>query len=169
MSRSGYCDDIDDVLAHGRWRGMVASAIRGKRGQAFLKEMLAAMDAMPIKRLIADDLEASDAVSCSHWGMFETDSVCAIGAVGKARGVDMSKLDPEDYDTVAGTFGITSVLAQEIVFMNDEAHYWATDDQGYFKKDASGKNYRITPEERFQKMRQWIESQIRKEPAEIAP
>jgi hypothetical protein len=166
MSRSGYCDDIDDVLAHGRWRGMVASAIRGKRGQAFLKEMLAAMDAMPIKRLIADDLETADAVSCSHWGMFETDSVCAIGAVGKARGVDMSKLDPEDYDTVAGTFGIASVLAQEIVYMNDEAHYWATDDHGYFKKDESGKHYRITPEERFQKMRQWIEGCIRKEPAE---
>lgn len=169
MSRSGYCDDIDDVLAYGRWRGMVASAIRGKRGQAFLKEMLAAMDAMPIKRLIADDLETADAVSFSQWGMFEIDSVCAIGAVGKARGVDMSKLDPEDYNTVAGTFGVASVLAQEIVFMNDEAHYWASDDRGYLKTDASGKHYRITPEERFQKMRQWIESQIRKEPVEIAP
>jgi hypothetical protein len=45
MSRSGYSDDLDP-LALGRWRGRVASAMRGKRGQAFLREMLAAMDAM---------------------------------------------------------------------------------------------------------------------------
>ena len=35
MSRSGlYEDDGEDHLAHGRWCGAVASAIRGKRGQA---------------------------------------------------------------------------------------------------------------------------------------
>lgn len=32
MGRHGYTDDCDDVLASGRWRGIVASAIRGKRG-----------------------------------------------------------------------------------------------------------------------------------------
>lgn len=45
MSRSGYCDDGD----YGQWemimwRGAVTSAFRGKRGQAFLKEMLDSRD-----------------------------------------------------------------------------------------------------------------------------
>lgn len=46
MSRSGYSDDIDqwDLIC---WRGAVASAIRGKRGQAFLLEMWKAMTALP--------------------------------------------------------------------------------------------------------------------------
>lgn len=145
MSRSGYVDGYDDDnLQMGRWRGMVASAIRGKRGQAIFKEMLAAMDAMPVKRLVANELEAPDLVPCSHWGLFEATGVCAIGTVGKARGVDMTKLDPENYDAVAATFDIAAPLAQEIVWMNDEAGPW---------KEA--------PEARFIRIRSWVARQIR--------
>lgn len=149
MSRSGYYDDIDDNWAWIRWRGYVASAIRGKRGQSFLREMLAAMDAMPEKKLIANDLEVAD--GC----------VCAIGSVGKARGIDMSALDPENYDAVAATFGINEKLAQEIVFMNDEAFIFETDAKGYIKHDENGKSIYLTPEGRFKKMRAWIVSHIR--------
>jgi hypothetical protein len=149
MSRSGYIDDIDDQWSHIRWRGAVASAMRGKRGQAFLREMLAAMDAMPEKKLIANDLETADG------------AVCAIGSVGKARGVDMREIDPENYSLVAGVFGIAEPMAQEIVFMNDEAFIFETDAKGFIKKDENGKDIRLTPEGRFQKMRAWIASQIR--------
>lgn len=134
MSRSGYSEDCDDDLAAGRWRGRVASAMRGKRGQAFLREMLAALDAMPEKRLVAEVLEGVDG------------AVCAIGSVGKARGIDMSDIDPEDYGKVAATFGIAEPMAQEIVYMNDE--YW---------------DWKITPESRFEKVRAWIVSSIKAE------
>lgn len=126
MSRSGYIDDLDQ-LELGRWRGRVASAIRGKRGQEFLRELLAALDALPNRRLITGTLETSG-------------DVCAIGAVGKARGIDMSKFDPDDGETIAAKFGIASVLALEIVYMNDEAF------DGYWCK---------TPEKRFIKMSEW--------------
>lgn len=115
-----------------RWSGAVASAFKGKRGQAFLKEMLAALDALPEKRLIENDLEQIDG------------AVCALGAVGKARGVDMKKVDPEDHHRVAATFSIPHALACEIMFTNDEGFGW-----------------RITPEERFIRMRAWIETKIR--------
>ncbi len=149
MSRSGYVDDVDDALQFGRWRGVVASTIRSKRGQAFLWEMLAALDAMPIKRLVANELETPDLVPCSHWGLYEAESVCAIGAVGKVRGVDMKAIDPDDYSTVAGKFGIAEPMAQEIVWINDEAG-----------------NYRETPEDRFIRVRHWVAIQIR-EPAPL--
>lgn len=148
MSRSGYSDDFDDHWSLVMWRGAVTSALKGRRGQAFLKEMLAAMDAMPAKRLAAHELAASDLVTCSHWGLFEAESVCAIGSVGKLRGVDMDRLDPEDYSSVAGAFGIAQAMAQEIVFMNDEAG-----------------NHKETPEDRFARMRKWIDSEIRTAPA----
>ncbi|CAB3928210.1 hypothetical protein LMG26858_06175 [Achromobacter anxifer] len=109
MSRSGYVeDDGDDILALGRWRGRVASALRGKRGQCFLRELAASLDAMTEKRLIAHELMAD--------GQF-----CTLGVLGANRGIDLAKLDPENYDQVAAAFGIASCMAQEIVYENDEA------------------------------------------------
>lgn len=131
MSRSGYTDDIDDQWQFIRWRGAVKSAIRGKRGQTFLREMRDAMDALPEKKLIAAELEAGG-------------EVCAIGSVGRVRGIDMNNIDPEDYSTVAGTFGIAEALAQEIVWLNDEAGPPSE-----------------TPEQRFERMRKWVASRLR--------
>ena len=129
MSRANYSEDLDqwDFI---RWRGQVARATRGKRGQQFLRDLLAALDAMPDKRLIRDDLET------------EEGEVCAIGALGKARGIDMKALDPEEPETVAATFNIAQQLAREVAYMNDE----------YFDRE--------TPDERYVKMRTWIEKQI---------
>lgn len=106
MSRSGYSDDCDG-WALIRWRGAVSSALRGHRGQAFLKELLHALDAMPQKRLIADDLEAGG-------------EVCALGCIGHSRGIDMANIDPYDSETVASTFGIASAMAREIMYQNDD-------------------------------------------------
>ena len=131
MSRSGYTDGSDDNWQLIKWRGQVASSIRGSRGQAFLREMLAAMDALPVKELIAHDLDRNGAV-------------CAIGSLGRARGIDMSSIDPEDYDRVAGVFGVAPQLAQEVVYMNDEGTYRTE-----------------TPYQRFERMRSWIVANIK--------
>ncbi len=130
MSRSDYSDDCDqwDLI---RYRGAVKSAIRGARGQAFLREMLAALDALPEKKLIAGELEDGNAV-------------CAIGAVGKARGIDMTELDPDDSWRVAATFGIADALVREIAFENDDDFGWSQE----------------TPEARFMRVRRWIETQL---------
>lgn len=132
MSRSGYSDDYGSEWDLICWRGAVASAVRGKRGQAFLRETLAVLDGMGQKRLIRNDLTD---------GMGE---VCAIGSVGLSRGVDMSELDPEDRDAVALAFGISPALAAEVMWMNDE---WFGDN--------------TTPEQRHGKMREWVKGLIR--------
>lgn len=130
MSRSGYIDDYDDDLQLGRWRGMVASATRGKRGQKLFRDLLAALDAMPEKALITEELEADG-------------NVCALGALGLQRDIDMANLDPEEPEHVAAAFDIATCLAQEIVYMNDE---WG------------GRNE--TPEQRWARMRGWVSKQI---------
>lgn len=130
MSRSNYSEDTDDYLAYGRWRGVVKSSIRGKRGQAFLKDLVAALEAMPVKRLIQDELEKD--------GEF-----CAIGVLGKTRGIDMSRLDPEDADCVAEKFGIAAPLVREIVYLNDE--------------DMRNS----TPEKRYEMMLEWARGQLK--------
>jgi hypothetical protein len=131
MSRSGYSFDYDgDDLV--MYRGQVASAIRGRRGQRLLVDLVKALDALPAKRLITEELESEG-------------EVCALGAVGRLRGVDMSRLDPEDPDAVAGAFDIATQLAREVTYINDE--------EGFRGE---------TPEERFKRVRAWAEAQIRK-------
>lgn len=134
MSRSGYTEDIEDSFELGRWRGVVASAIRGKRGQAFLREMIEALDAMPEKRLIAHELTCQSPAGVYQFAA--PDQVCAIGSVGARRKIDMGRLDPEDHDTLAGVFGIASPLVQEIEWVNDD---WDN----------------TTPEQRWVRVRRW--------------
>lgn len=138
MSRAQYQDDFDDPLELGRWRAQVASATRGRRGQAFLRETLAALDAMPVKRLVLGELQ-------------EDGEVCTIGATLAARGVDASAVDPEDYEAVAKVAGIAEPLAREIEYYNDEGCCWPADNE--------------TPEQRWKRMRAWVASQITDFPA----
>lgn len=137
MSRSGYTDDG----YHALWRGQVASAMRGKRGQKFFRDLIDALDALPEKRLITDDL-------------IKEGEVCALGALGLKRGIDMTHLDPEDPERIGRAFDIAHQLAAETVYMNDEAFCWTY---------VSGSRTKVTPEERWQRMRKWAEANIRKE------
>lgn len=141
MSRSGYSDDIEDPLALARWRSAVRSAMYGRRGQAALKEMLAALDALPEKRLIREELELDEGMPFHRRG-----DVCALGALGKARGMDLSNLDPEDTETVAGAFNLADAMTREIVWVNDEAG-----------------GSRETPEQRFKRVYAWVFGAIRSE------
>lgn len=110
MSRSGlFEDDGEDPLAHGRWRGAVASAIRGKRGQAFLRELAEALDAMPQKWLVAGELQSEDGCNCT------------LGVIASKRGLDVTSMDIDDYDFIAGSLGVNAKIAQEIMWENDEA------------------------------------------------
>ena len=181
MSRSGYSDDEGEPGQFAMWSGQVASAIRGKRGQAFLREMAEAMDAMPDKRLIAHDLRQSVEVgpspserwagvrgsgkvdelrieSCAaaayHTGAPPLANVCAIGTVGERRGMPLETLDPMDPESIAHAFGIAHQLVSEIEYMNDEAFdsVW---------NPITHTSRPITPEESWTRMRAWVASQIR--------
>lgn len=139
MSRAGYTDDDSSEYPRALWRGAVMSSIRGKRGQALLKELVAALDAMPVKALIAHEL-VSDG------------GVCALGAVALARGQDVSWVDPEAYEVVAKQFNIAEPLAREIEYENDEGQDWREE----------GKE---TPETRWHRMRAWAVDHITSKPA----
>ena len=133
MSRSGYSDDLDQGALN-IYRANVYRSVHGKRGQAFLREMLAALDSMPVKELVADHIVRDDK------------NVCAIGSVALARQMDVAGLDVYDQGEVAKRFGIARCLAAEIAFEND-------DDFGR----TSGNE---TPAQRWTRMRRWVADQI---------
>lgn len=138
MSRSGYYDGWGDEWALIRWRGAVASALRGRRGQAFLRELRDALDELPEQKLIAGALEKDGCV-------------CALGAVGRKRGLpNMDEIDPEDREKIAQTFGIAEAMAAEIMYENDEGEIF---------------RFNETTEEidarRFRRLREWVDGHIR--------
>jgi hypothetical protein len=136
MSRSGYSDDLDNWSLI-RWRGRVASAARGARGQAFFRGLVAALDAMPARRLIAEAFESDD-----------TGEVCALGALAKQRGVPVAPYvnDYDDYDYAAlgAAFDISPCLAREVMYENDEGGHW-----------------KETPEQRWERVRAWAAKNVR--------
>lgn len=110
MSRSGYSEDLDNWELI-RWRGMVASATRGKRGQLFFKNLVSALESMPDKKLISSALESNE-------------GVCAMGALAQHQKIDVKNIDPMQSDQVASLFDIAPCLAQEVAYENDEV-YWS--------------------------------------------
>ena len=135
MSRSGYTDDCEHTGALNLYRANVDRSILSKRGQAFLREMVAALDAMPVKELVAEEI------------VRDSEHVCAMGAVALARGLNVSELEVDDGEAVGRTFGISRVLACEIAYENDERGAWT--------------GTKETPAERWTRMRKWASDQLR--------
>ncbi len=166
MSRHGYTDDNDDPLAHGRWRGAVRSAIEGRRGQAMLRELLAALDAMPVKEQHPDSFATPE-------GEF-----CALGALGAARGMSLAGLEDCDRDEVGRLFGIAPALAAEVMYLNDEwlvgTHQWVDvvicgpmrpfGPRGSWRSETHERSVRVVdpdhPAKRWAAMRAWVAKQI---------
>lgn len=163
MSRHGYVEfDGDDPLAEGRWRGALKSALRGKRGQAFFRELIEALDAMPEKALAVHSFTRNG-------------EVCALGSIALKRGIDVSEFEPGeggndwddeiDHDALAKLFGVAPILVREIMFENDDCDQWHWEDTGEVTHGVtygSKRKYRThdTPAERWQRMRKWAASRL---------
>lgn len=137
MSRSGYSDDCENLAM---WRGVIASATRGKRGQAFFRALVEALDAMPNKRLVEGELQTDEG------------EVCALGCLGRHRGLALANVDPEEnWETLGELFGIAPQLAQEVMYVNDE-------------------QFRVSgPEARWRIVRDWAARQIVPVASELEP
>ena len=135
MNRVNYQEDATpwEFL---RYRGAVLSAIKGKRGQKLLKDLLEAFDSMQIKELVANELQGES-------------GVCTLGCIAKAKGMDWSNWNDFKSDIISKELNIAKSLVNEIAFENDEICY--------FDKDSEK-----TRKKRWQKMRTWVERKITK-------
>ena len=86
MSRSGYSDNCDNVQL---WRSAVKRAMTGYRGQAFLRKLRTALDAMPVKRLITNEIANEAGEVCAHGWMSKSSKTQVLSAwlrAGRAVG-----------------------------------------------------------------------------------
>lgn len=137
MSRVTYNEDYQWGWI--QWAGAAKKAIYGRPGQTFLKELKEALLALPEKKLIADEF------------MTAQGEVCALGAVAKARGIDMTGIDIDDSvaDIAKAKLGCTFTLAWEIMAQNDDGgspYFWDAD--------------KWTPEQRYEHVLHWVERHI---------
>lgn len=114
MNRSGYDDCSGDDWGYWSYRGRVERTLRGRRSQAFLRELRDALDAMPVKELASHVMREADGCSC------------ALDAVAVARGIEwpphiMANAEYGDdvSHSVGAQLGITRTLAAEIMGEND--------------------------------------------------
>jgi hypothetical protein len=115
MTRLYYYDDDLDYFQEGLIAGALRSAIRGKRGQQFLRDLVQALDALPSPELAAGALEDEKTGCC-----------CAFGAVRRFRGADAVPLwfhpMEEDMtpDNLAEPFNVSKTLAWAVVQANED-------------------------------------------------
>jgi hypothetical protein len=131
--RINYSDDEDFPGQFQIWQANCRRSLQGKRGQQELRELEAALLALPEKRLIHGALQDDEG------------GVCAIACYGKHKGLDLSKFDPEyESDEVGIAAGMPKLVAWKVVELND-------------MQLAD----RYTPEERYEAVLWWVREQIR--------
>jgi hypothetical protein len=97
---------------------------------------VAALDAMPAKRLVAGEIETTDG------------EVCALGSLARVRGLALERDDAHYHNILGDKFDIASQLAQEVMFENDEGGPYGGE----------------TPERRWERVRKWAGEQIKATP-----
>lgn len=144
MSRFSNCDDEEEFA--GQFALQMANderSLKGRKGQQSLRDLEAALLALPEKRLI-------------NSGLVNTNGeVCAMGALARYRGVDlpaphMDEYWGEDYSDLTGPLAVKlrvpDPVARRIAWLNDEgfSQCWRP----------------ITEEQRYEEMLSWVRSQI---------
>lgn len=160
--RIGYSEDEQFPGQFGLWQANCARQLLGKKGQTALKELEAALLALPSKRLIADQLVS------------ENGDVCAIGALALHKGATTAQLAEEDdeaMEDVGESFGLPRLVAWKVVEYND------VDLESYSIRAPGPNQYghsyhpgyslvvSVTPEERYEYMLNWVRALLAKEAA----
>jgi hypothetical protein len=146
MSRSSYSDDWGDEFPGQMelFRANVERSIKGKAGQARLRELRDALVALPVKELHP---------SIFADGTAEAPKVCGLGAwaLAKAGGNPdaahaMVPGDADDYETAVAlkSHGWPKLVVLEAVYENDE----------------SWRSMRETPAERYHRILAWVNENL---------
>lgn len=150
--RINCSEDEDRPGQFALWEANCRRSLKGKPGQAALRDFEAALLALPEKRLIRDLLVDDDG------------GVCAIGCYARHKGVDLSRFDPEDEsDEVGIAAGMPRLVAWQVVALNDLYlnKVWEVADGPLGRHEA---HYRhglahirdMTPEERYERVLAWV-------------
>lgn len=160
--RINFCDDEERPGQFALWDANCQRSLKGKAGQQALRDLEAALLALPEKRLIHGLLED------------EHGAVCAVGAYAKHKGLDLSKFDPEDEsDAVGVKAGMPRLVAWKVVALNDieiDDYYRTVEGpemhhgHGDYWPRGVWQRVQYTPEERYEKVLAWVRANLEPKP-----
>jgi hypothetical protein len=159
MSRIGYSEEEDYPGQFGLWQANCSRSLRGARGQAALRELEAALLALPEKRLIAGELQNAEG------------EVCAVGALKKYRGITETNADPNrDMEEVGVELEMPRLVAWKVVYLNDieiDGHYEILEGAVQSRYENVLRQFvPPTPEDRYKRVLAWVQGQLKGEPRE---
>jgi hypothetical protein len=136
--RISYTDQEYFPGQFGLWQGNCNRSLMGRGGQKSLRELEAALLALPDKRLVSGEFDNGE-------------DVCAIGALARHRRI-VPKSDPEsEMEEVGVECGMPRLVAWKVVEVNDT----------YFDfRYEGGERVAYTPEERYSKVLEWVQLQL---------
>jgi hypothetical protein len=153
--RINYSDEEDYPGQFHLFQANCARSLCGKAGQAALRELEAALLALPTKRLIAGKLA-------------EQGDVCAIGALALYKGDTEAALEQHDeeyMEDVGEAYGLPRLVAWKVVEAND------VDNEDYSIRAPGPSEYqwphytpgyqlriKTTPEERYDAVLKWVQA-----------
>jgi hypothetical protein len=169
MSRSGYSDEFGDDFPGqtGLYRANVRRSVRGSAGQARLRELRDALEALPVKAL--------------HDGIFaegtnDHPAVCALGAWALQKTGDTSAAqgivtDPDSDVATADSLaahGWPKLVVFDTIYENDRDEYTYVTVEGPHLSPYAyyghrwPVRYRVdeTPEQRYARVLAWVSEQI---------
>ncbi len=160
MGRSGY-SDYDDYDADAQWAmirhaGARKSALRGRRGQDFLRRLSAALDAMPVKSLIAipgEEGEYADGEAPPGFNRLGTPDgqVCVLGCLALAEGKKPHEIDATDYGGLGAMFNVAPIVVRDLEWENDEQSFTYGD---------PGQESMTEGERRWAYLREWVKRNV---------
>lgn len=155
--RIGYSEDEEYPGQFNLWQANCYRSLQGKAGQAALRELEAALIALPTKRLIAGKL-------------VEHGDVCAIGALALHKGATEEGLEQHDEEYMEGVgmeYGLPKLVAWKVVEANDIDNeeyslYAPGPNANHFYGYVPGYSLRVevTPEQRYDSMLKWVRSML---------
>jgi hypothetical protein len=168
--RIGYSEDEDYPGQFELWQANCRRSLKGRAGQSALRELEAALVALPEKRLIAHKLVSADG------------EVCAIGALARYKGRDLvaetrsqlaeigiDHFDDEiegggEMEEIGMELGMPRLVAWKVVELNDiqlTGPDLVTCEGPYRWPAEKPKTWvDITPESRYKRVLEWVRRQL---------
>jgi hypothetical protein len=143
--RISYSDEEGFAGQFNLWQANCARSVAGRRGQNALRELEAALLALPAPRLIMKKLD--DGVDC-----------CAIGALVRQKRIT-PQADPDyEMELVGEECGLPRMVAWKVVELNDIelTSRW----EPWSAEYGGGQWVDYTPEERYEAVLRWVRGQL---------
>ena len=149
MSRITYAEpnSLEEELRCWAFEGNMARAIKGKKGQRILKELEAALLALPKKRLISDQFATPEGDVCAWAALLLSRTLAAGASRQEAMGAMEKQIDfePNGWNAISGPSQVLKICVPLV---------WAIVERN---EEYRGK----TPEETYERVLNWVQSNIK--------